>query len=167
MSRMSDIIEDIENMSMVIEVANSDDEFYISTEECELKEFRSNLSEILLDSDDTLGLEIRNKKNKEGYIGIIMEDVNHPLPIVTLYCGALDLNDRNTYQIQSKTADLVDNVGMSYRYADGFAGAVAYIVYNMLTKEDIPVDEFCKNLEINAGKVNREAVKVLRHMDEN
>lgn len=136
-----------------------------SVDEMGSEDFREFLSTEIVESEKNYGLEVRSKDNEDGFIGIIAESPEHPVQKATIFCGYLDLSDRETYQTLVKTTDLVDEGLFNSEDHSEFAASVIQVLSTSFNSEPYNTSYLCKAFDLNANKIQVFTSKIVKHFE--
>ena len=128
------------------------------------EDFRQFLSEEIVELDDNYGLEVRAKEDSEGFVGIVSDEVEHPVQKATIYCGFLELDDRQTYQVLVKTTELVNAGLFDSEDESAFAASVIQILSTSFKPEPYDSSYLCKAFKLDAKKLNEYTVRIVDHV---
>lgn len=165
---ISSTLQGIENLDCV-SYKDSDEKFYyvVSDETCSSKEFRSAVSKYIYEKDGlSTSLEIRTKEDKDGYIGIVGSEVEHPVQLTTIISGVLDLSDRYTSQSLIKTNELADEIYNGRNVAE-FSAAVVIVVSSIIDSEPLDVVDVANQTGLKTNKVQSQIKKIIQHIEDN
>ena len=152
----NDLQKEILEIESVKETHTGEESLYIeSVDYCNSVEFRKDISTFLLERDTEYSLDIRTKKNKDGFVAIVGNKIDSPINKVTMYCGKLGLSDRYTYQIQVKTADLVEDDVYDGNNPNAFALAVVEVLSAMFDFGPYDPEELSDDFEIKEQDLKR------------
>lgn len=128
------------------------------------EDFRQFLSEKIVELDDEYGLEVRAKEDSEGFVGIVSDEVEHPVQKATIYCGFLELDDRQTYQTLVKTTELVDAGLFDSEDESEFAASVIQVLSISFKPEPYDASYLCKAFDLNAKKLKKYTSRIVDHV---
>lgn len=154
-----DLVQDAHIGEEYLYVESTDDD-------CTTVDFREELSNLLLEKDGDHSLEIRTKKNNDGFIAIVGDEVEHPIQKVTLYCGKLGLSDRYTYQIQVKTTNLVDDDVYDGKNPEAFALAVIQVLSTAFDFGPYDPDELSSDFDVKKKEMARYVSTIIENIEE-
>lgn len=152
--RYKDLKADIEDLDLVDDAHIGDEYLYIeSVKNCSTLSFRGDVSSFLLEREGEYSLELRTKENTDGLVGIVGDEVEHPVQKATMYCGVLDLSDRYTYQIQLKATDLTDDGTYDGENPEAFALAVVQVLSTAFDFGPYDPDELSTQFDVSKGEL--------------
>jgi hypothetical protein len=167
-TNISSTLQGIEDLDCV-SYKDSDEKFYyvVSDETCSSKEFRSAVSKYIYEKEGlSTSLEIRTKEDKDGYIGIVGSEVEHPVQLTTIISGVLDLSDRYTSQSLIKTNELADELYDGRNVAE-FSVAVVIVVSSIIDSEPLDVVDVANQTGLKANKIQSQIKKIIQHIEDN
>lgn len=134
-----------------------------SSEGTSSEDFRQFLSEKIVDLNDEYGLEVRAKEESDGFVGIVSDEVGHPVQKATIYCGFLELNDSQTYQTLVKTTELVDAGLFDSDDESEFAASVIQVLSTSFKPEPYDSSYLCKAFDLDPKRLNKYTEKIVDH----
>lgn len=168
MTDISSKLRGIEDFDCV-SYKDSDEKFFyvVSDEDCSSQEFRSTVSKYIYKSEGlSTSLEIRTKKEKDGYIGIVGSEVEHPVQLTTIISGVLELSDRYTSQSLMKTNELADELHDGRNVAE-FSAAVVIVVSSIIDGEPLDVVDVADQIGLKPKKVQSQIKKIMQYIEDN
>jgi hypothetical protein len=150
----------------ILSVNYGDEYMYVeSIEDITSETFREFLSTEIVSSGNNYGLEVRAKDNKNGYVGIISENPQHPIQKATIFCGYLGLSDRETYQTLVKTSELVDEGLFNSQNHSEFAASVIQVLSTSFNSEPYDTAYLCKAFDLDANKIQQFTSKIVSYFE--